>query len=49
MRNGFINFFTHNIDLLHSKLWVNEQYKAYVVKTCIYLAFNRLNQAMTLS
>ena len=31
--------FTHNIELLNSKLWVNEQYKAYAVKKCIYLAF----------
>ena len=31
--------FTHNIELLNSKLWVIEQYRAYVVKKCIYLAF----------
>ena len=41
--------FTHNIELLKSKLWVNEQYKAYVVKNAFTWHFTRLNQAVTLS
>ena len=41
--------FTHNIELLNSKLWVNEQYKAYVVKNAFTWHFTRLNQAVTLS